>query len=154
MPLKCFEKPNRTKLRPFGARDAARIMCRVTRAGGSKAEIEAHYKKICTKAPSRKSQAQEALQAAESALVDNNISLDLAFRDFQVINGLVQGLGLALTFVPGIARFFRIGPQALNLLITARMGTLTRQQAANADTMAIIRQAAANEERFRIASGG
>jgi hypothetical protein len=156
MPQKCFIKPNRTKDRPFSERDVARVMCRVVRAGGSRARIETEYKKVCLNEKPKKSQAEEALEQGMQALEANTLELENAWNLFNLTNEIVA---LLVTLIP-LFRLLRVASQLLRLgRLTARLGTNTvsarmdairQQQAANAEVFKILQQAAANEARFRL----
>ena len=45
MPMKCYNRPNRTKPRVFNEKDAGRIVCRVVSAGGDKEKLREEIKK-------------------------------------------------------------------------------------------------------------
>lgn len=148
MPLKCFNKPNRSEPRPFDALDAAKIMCRVVRAGGSKAQIEAHYKRICVDAPEKRtSEALEAMEAAMQAIEANNVNLNEAFQIFQIVNGILNAIALLGLIIP-VARPLRLVAVAARVTVQTRMTSITSQIASNDATFVILQQAAANEARF------
>lgn len=149
MPIKCAYKPNRRTARRFGERDAARIVCRVVRAGGSKARIDQLYRSICTEAPSRKSAAEEALEQAAQAIDTNSAELLSAYEAFQLVN-LVLNTLLALGTVIPVLRPVRVAAQAGRTAINVRLASITAQRAANDVTARSLRQAAANEGRFRL----
>lgn len=158
MTLRCVNRPNRSKPRKFAERDAARIVCRVVRAGGSKARIDRLYLQVCAEPKGRpqKSAAEAALDLAADQLQASTDELGDAYRLFQIVNGLVS---LVLQLIPFtrvaniFTRLFARANQLPQSLLVAKMETIQRQVAANDAAIRIARQVAANEARFRIAAG-
>jgi hypothetical protein len=154
MPVECKYRPNRSEVRPFAERDAARIICRVVRAGGSKARIDRLYHEICTDPRGRpqKSAAQAALEHAIANIEANNAELEEAYRMFQIVNLIAQ---LALQLIPYtrlaqfISRFVAVANRLPSNIVAAKLDTITAQRAANDAALRILRQAAANESRFQ-----
>lgn len=148
----CRWVPRRTRKRVYTAADAARIACRVTRSGkGTFADITARYRTVCAGERPKASEAEIALEKAATALEDNNTVLDNAWNLFNFINGLIAALALLGLVVPQ-ARFARFLTGSGAATVAAAMTTITARVAANQATYAIVRQAAANAARFRIAA--
>lgn len=124
-------------------------MCRVTRSGTPRAKIEAEYQRVCKGKPGRPQQAaEEALAVAQQNIAENSAQWDEAYRLFQVINaalGVLASLGLVLP----AARPLRIVSASGRAAVQAQLSRIEVQQAANAKAFDIVRQAAANEARFR-----
>jgi hypothetical protein len=161
--LKCSYKPTRTVARIFKERDAARILCRVVRSGGSKKKVDQLYERIClNQRPRRdeKSEAEIAMEIAITELANSNEDLDSNYRAFEIANGLIE----AVVPLFKVLRVAKILQKAVKLfgktqekvdsvppgLFSAKLGQIKQQIAANQDTMVILRQAASNEARFRM----
>ena len=158
MTVRCVNRPNRSKPRRFAERDAAKIVCRVVRAGGSKARIDRLYLQVCAEPKSRpqKTAAEAALELAATELQSNNDELRDAYRLFQIVNGLISLLLQLIPFTRIANVFARVFASARRLppsLLAAKMDTIQAQIARNDAAFNIVRQAAANEARFRIAAG-
>lgn len=148
MPVVCRFKPVRSGPRRFTEVDAARIMCKVVRGGGSRARIEAEFRRRCVDAPQRRSsEAQQALELSAQVIQENTVELDATFRYFQVVNGLLAALALIGLVLP-ILRPVRIAAQLARVATTARLTSNRAQAAANERTFGIVQRAAENEARF------
>lgn len=146
----------------------AKILCRVVRQGGSKAEVEAKYQSICGDGQRRRpgSGAEAALELAAQTILDNNAELDDAYTTFKIINALIDVVFQLIPFLRSIkilerfVQLFKYIDRANRVLqqfkgpnvIQAKMEVIQRQKAANDAVYNIVRQAAANEARFRKAA--
>lgn len=141
----------------FKERDAARIVCRVVRAGGSKARIDQLFRVICKESPpQRKTAAEAALEAAIANIEANSGELDNAFLLFQIANGIMTLLFNVIPFLrlPGlVARLVARSRGLPPSVIEAQMANIVAQRASNDAMIRLLRQAAANEARFRLAAG-
>lgn len=157
MPLKCFEKPNRTQRRKWTAKHVGQVYCIALRGGVPRVDLEAEIRK-CVE-PDKKpgsSEALEALAAAAQALEANNDMLNADAAFLERFNIFASALAVAFRL---IARFARpaavatVALPALQKLATERLGLLTERVAANDATLRVIRRAAANEaNRLRTGS--
>lgn len=150
--FKCRWVPNRTVDRTFTARDAARIMCRVTRSGTPRVEIERHYRQICTEASDRKGQAEQALEAAAENIESNERTLQEQLELLRILQLALDAIALIGLIIP-LARPARLAALGARSVIAARVGAIEVQQAANQRTFDLVRQAAANEAQFRLRVG-
>jgi len=129
---KCRWRPNRSKERRYTEQDAARIMCRVVRSGGTKAEIERRYAVVCRGQEDRRTPAEEAIALAQAAILGNNAALTDAFTIFVVINGILGVIALLTRFVPSPPlKAVALGIGLVRTNITTVMTTINRQKAAN-----------------------
>jgi len=151
---KCRWVPRRTRDRVFTVADAARIMCRVVRAGGTRAEIEARYRVVCAGEQRRdRTAAEAAMEAAMVNIQAQDAVNDQTYRMFQLINGLLNAISLLGLVLPQ-ARAFRLVSVAGRTSVQNQMGQIVQQQAANNSTYKILQQAAANERAYRMRAGG
>lgn len=161
----CSVRPQRLKPRPYNERDAARIMCYVTQDGGNYELIEANYREICQDAPRRRNNtsAEAAMEFGAMQLENSNEQLNDAMITFKLINVLIDVLLQLIPLLKPIKileRFLKIfsfikrvedvmrkfrGPG----IVTAKIEVINRQVAANDSAIRILRQAAANDARFR-----
>lgn len=146
--FKCRWVPNRSAPRVYTVTDAARIMCRVTRAGATMAQIQATYARVCKDVPAKKSnEAEQALEQSAAALQANTAELLTAYQLFQIVNGLVTAVIFLSTFVP-FARPLRPAAQAARTGLQHALTTNITRRAANEALFARVQQAAANESRY------
>lgn len=154
MPQKCYFRPIRTKPRRFDEHKLAKLLCSVVRRGGSRAVFEREYEIVCPDAGrKRESAAAEALAAAEQALVETNSLFDAdaaVLQRFLIFSGFV---GLAMRYIVAYAgapgKIISAGFSGLVVAARERVEQIAVQRAANDAALAIVRRAAANEERFR-----
>jgi len=145
----CRWVPRRTEPRRFTEADAARVMCYATRAGASLPGILKRYHAQCTEA--RRDRADEealsALQAAAENIQANNAFLNETYRQFQLVNGLVSLVTLAIGVLP-ISRALRLVSSRVTRSVPGFEAQILTQRAANDRAFDIVTQAAANEARF------
>lgn len=146
---KCRWVPRRTRQRRYTAQDAARIVCRVTRDGGTLADVVARYRVVCAgERPEDRTAAEQALAAAQANILANESVLGDAYRTFQLINGLLSVVALLGRIIPAL-RVHSLAAAGARQSIAAQSQQIQQQQAANQSTFAIVQRAAANEARFR-----
>src|ERR1044072_1912100 len=152
----CVLRPNRAKERHFTERDAAKILCHVVRKHhGSRARFETEFRKVCQDAPERKSAAEAALELAVAQLESDNEEWLSAFHLSQIVNGILSILFAALPFLRLPGTIARLVSRAKGLPpgdVPAIMERIVLQRAANERPILILRQAAANEARFRLSA--
>lgn len=148
MPVVCIARPNRSRDRPYTERDAARIICRVLSSGGSLKEIEAQRLTICGDVRPKDVAVEAALAQAEQALEDSNTTFELTLAFFALLTGLftlLRAIGRTPATFP-----VRIAATQAIVEVGVVTSAITVRMAANAGTMAIVRQAAANASRFAV----
>lgn len=159
MPLRCVERPNRSKPRTFTARSVGKIYCHAVRNGVPVVEIEQEIRK-CKELEERKTddEQQAAIEAAIAALESSNIVFGneetTLLRMLQLLN-IVAGLGRFLVRIPAApARAVGAGAIVLKELAESRLKIIVAQKAANDATLSVLRRAAANAPSFRRVVGG
>lgn len=153
MPLKCFQKPNRTRVRFWNAKKVGQVACIALRSGASRVEIEGYIAE-CVGGERRNdpSEAEQALAVAEQALSQNNVVLDAdadslrRFQDLGILNPLVLRI---LARVPVVGPALATGIVALSRVAASQLARIAVQKAANDAALTVVRRAAANAARFR-----
>lgn len=147
MPLKCFLKPNRTNVRKFRARDAARVMCYAIEQGATRAQIVKLSEEMCPARGGRMNAEAAAVAVSQAALdeVQNDLLESIAeVRRMQnqmlLITGILVGLITTLTAIGFIVRPLR--------LVASGLGRL--QSVAAQVTVSLGRTAAANDKAYTV----
>lgn len=98
MPIKCFNKPNRSQRRFWTAKTAAQAVCYAVAAGASPEEIRQEMAPCvpCETTRRRSNAAQQAL----AAMARTNAVLDLFATVAQALQRTTRGLQFISRFVP------------------------------------------------------
>jgi len=152
VPLKCFERPNRTRVRTWTKEHVGQVYCIVRRQGVTKLELEKEFAKCdVPEGEKRSSEALEAMQVGIVAIEESTVILDADAAYLQRFLSLMTFAALLLRIIqkiPRVGPVVSVGLVALRELAAVRLGRITVQKAANDEALIILRRAAANEARF------
>lgn len=158
MPVRCVDRPNRSKPRFWTAAKVGKAACSAMRHGATRQAIDAEIDKCGLQQRQRREfDVLQALRVAQNALTDSNSIFD-ADADFLkrfVTSVVVSAIVLRLIgLIPRFGKPASLALTVLRQLASARLDKITVVKAANDAAITVVRNAAANEATFLRSVGG